>query len=190
VLRLTRPSPADLERTLGEARSAEPTYSEVGGTNVVPMPAGYKHARYETRLGAGEAAFGRAVDGLRAWQAHLGAGVQIMSVGTPIETGETVVLVLRAIGLWVLAPCRIVYVIDETERFGFAYGTLPGHPERGESAFIVHRGDGASVFEITSFSRPEDRLARAASPVARLIQKRVTGRYLRALEHATAGHET
>jgi uncharacterized protein (UPF0548 family) len=29
-------------------------------------------------------------------------------------------------------PCRVVYVLDEPERRGFAYGTLPGHPESGE----------------------------------------------------------
>ena len=27
------------------------------------------------------------------------------------------------------APCRVVYVIDEPDVRGFAYGTLPGHPE-------------------------------------------------------------
>jgi uncharacterized protein (UPF0548 family) len=28
-------------------------------------------------------------------------------------------------------PCRVVYVVDEPRRAGFAYGTLPGHPEIG-----------------------------------------------------------
>jgi hypothetical protein len=28
-------------------------------------------------------------------------------------------------GVWTLNTCRIVYVVDEATRFGFAYGTLP-----------------------------------------------------------------
>jgi uncharacterized protein (UPF0548 family) len=32
----------------------------------------------------------------------------------------------------VKAPCRLVYVTDEVNRFGFAYGTLPGHPEQAK----------------------------------------------------------
>jgi uncharacterized protein (UPF0548 family) len=66
---------------------------------------------------------------------------------------------------------------------GFAYGTLPGHPERGEEAFLVRRHHGAAVtFTITAFSRPASALARAAGPVGRGIQRRITGRYLSAIQ--------
>ena len=37
----------------------------------------------------------------------------------------------------VRAPCRVVYVVDEPDRRGFAYGTLPGHAESGEERFVV-----------------------------------------------------
>ena len=37
----------------------------------------------------------------------------------------------------VQAPCRVVYVVDEPDRRGFAYGTLPGHAESGEELFLV-----------------------------------------------------
>jgi uncharacterized protein (UPF0548 family) len=51
-------------------------------------------------------------------------------------------------------PCRIVYCSDEPNRFGFAYGTLLGHPERGEEAFHVVRGPDDSVTaHIVAFSR-------------------------------------
>ena len=33
--------------------------------------------------------------------------------------------------LTAVAVCRIVAVVDEPDRYGFAYGTLPGHTERG-----------------------------------------------------------
>jgi uncharacterized protein (UPF0548 family) len=79
----------------------------------------------------------------------------------------------------VVAPCRLVYVTDEPSRFGFAYGTLPGHPEKGEEAFhVVLGGDGAVSAEIVAFSRPNDLPTRLAGPVGRAIQVVATRRYL------------
>ncbi len=72
--------------------------------------------------------------------------------------------------------------MDEPRRRGFAYGTLPGHPESGEEAFIVEQHDDDSVtFTITAFSRPATWLARLGGPLGRAVQDRVTARYLRAL---------
>jgi uncharacterized protein DUF1990 len=40
-------------------------------------------------------------------------------------------------------PCRVAYVIREPLLRGFAYGTLPGHPEAGEERFALEQhGDG------------------------------------------------
>jgi len=98
---------------------------------------------------------------------------------------ETVVLLLRAALLWAPAPCGVVYVVEEADQFGFAYGTLPGHPEKGEVAFTVSRdGVGAVDFRVASFSRTVDPLARLGTPITRWIQKRVTRRYLTALPEA------
>lgn len=64
---------------------------------------------------------------------------------------------------------------DEPSRFGFAYGTLPGHPETGEEAFhVVRETDGSVTAEIVAFSRPADLPTRAASPLARQIQRAAT----------------
>ena len=41
--------------------------------------------------------------------------------------------------------CRVASVVDEPNRFGFAYGTLPIHPEQGEQSFIVERDEGGKV---------------------------------------------
>jgi uncharacterized protein (UPF0548 family) len=86
------------------------------------------------------------------------------------------------------APCRVIYTITEPQRRGFAYDTLPGHPESGEEAFTVsHRDDGLVVFMITAFSRPATIAARAAGPVGLLIQRHLTQGYLRALAHGRDG---
>jgi uncharacterized protein (UPF0548 family) len=103
-----------------------------------------------------------------------------------VGENETVILLLRAAGLWAPAPCRVVYVIESADQFGFAYGTLPGHPEMGEVAFTVSHDSAEGVdFCVTSFSRTIDPLARLGAPVTRWVQKRVTSRYLTALVHAS-----
>ena len=80
------------------------------------------------------------------------------------------------------APCRIVGVINEPNKWGFAYGTLPGHPEQGEEAFLVSKSPDDDVkFEIWAFSRPGDPLVRLSGPIGRGIQRVGTKGYLRAL---------
>ena len=60
--------------------------------------------------------------------------------------------------------CRVVYVVDEPGRFGLAYGTLPGHVERGEERFLVERDstDGSVWYDLLAFSRPNSLVARLA----------------------------
>jgi len=83
----------------------------------------------------------------------------------------------------IAAPCRIVGVVDEPHRWGFAYGTLPGHPEQGEEAFVVSIGADELVrFTITAFSRPGELLTRVAGPIGRAIQSTGTRGYLKALQ--------
>lgn len=85
-------------------------------------------------------------------------------------------------------PARVVYVIDEPLRKGFAYGTLPGHPERGEEAFVVEYRDDDSVWlTLRAFSRPAGWVFWAGYPVLRLLQALYTSRYERALAGPIAG---
>lgn len=186
MLRFTRPSVDDLRGLLAGAKAADLSYPEVSATKDSPLPAGYRLDRYERRLSSHETVFERAVEALRGWQAHVGAGVEIAPGDARVTVGETVLLLVRTAGVWAVAPCRVVYVVDEPNWFSFAYGTLPGHPEQGEAAMIVERNEiGGVVFRIVSFSRTVDPLARIGSPVTRLIQRRVTNRYVQALATAS-----
>lgn len=170
-----------LVEALERGSSASPTYSEVGATRSPDLPDGYRHDRYQMVLGSGDPVFRSAVDGLRSWRAHEGAGVKVLP-DAPVEGGGTVVLAVHVGPAWAIAPCRVVYVIEEHVRWGFAYGTLPGHPERGEEAFLVeHDLTGLVTFRIAAFSRPADLLARIGAPVTRMVQQRVTRQYLQAL---------
>jgi uncharacterized protein (UPF0548 family) len=69
-------------------------------------------------------------------------------------------------------PCEIVYVLDEPNRSGFGYGTLPGHFERGEEAFVVERDQQDRVwFRVTAFSRPARWPTLLAGPLTILVQR-------------------
>jgi uncharacterized protein (UPF0548 family) len=117
---------------LAKAKAEELSYPEAGATRDSVLPTGYHLDRYERRLGPDGVVFERAVSALRGWRAHTGAGVEVVPPDARVTAGETVVLVLKTVGIWAPAPCRVVYAVDELNRFSFAYGTLPGHPERGE----------------------------------------------------------
>ena len=69
---------------------------------------------------------------LLGWQAHLRAGLCVSASAATVGPGTVVVLGAGAGAARVSAPCRVVYLVAEPGRAGFAYGTLPGHPERGE----------------------------------------------------------
>jgi uncharacterized protein (UPF0548 family) len=155
----------------------ELTYDEVGWTAQAP-PAGFRHGRAERVIGRGADAFGRAVDSLLGWGMHAAAGMRVRASTPDVQLGSVVVLGLGLGPVRVQAPCRVVYVIDEPDRHGFAYGTLHGHPESGEEAFVVRTDRaGRVIASVVWFSRPAVFWARATGPV----QRRVSQRYLDAL---------
>lgn len=103
--------------------------------------------------------------------------------GSPyIRNGMTAVLKVPFGPFKVSAPIRVVYVVDEPYVKGFAYGTLHGHPESGEEAFLVEqREDGTVWLVVKSLSRPSNGFYRMVSPVLRIVQSRITTKYLRSL---------
>jgi uncharacterized protein (UPF0548 family) len=162
------------------------SYVEHGATRG-ELPTGYRHVEREVVLGHGRERFERAVTATLAWGVQTGAGIRVRTPhrpdAAPLQAGDTVVM---RVPLWPRdVPCRVVYVIDEPRRAGFAYGTLPGHPEAGEEAFLVeHRDDDAVVLRIRAFSRPATWLFRVAYPAVLLMQEIYTRRYLRALRRS------
>jgi uncharacterized protein (UPF0548 family) len=79
---------------------------------------------------------------------------------------DTVVLMHLGLGpASIRIPCRVAYVIREPLLRGFAYGTLPGHPEAGEERFALEQhGDGTISIAITALSHPASPLARLGGP--------------------------
>src|SRR5207248_809221 len=117
----------------------------------------------------------------RDWAVHRGARLSVAADG-PLAVGTNVALSAPLPIGFVDATCRIVATVGESDRFGFAYGTLSVHPEQGEESFIVARHADASVeFVIEAVSRPVHPLARLVPALANRLQEAAIRRYLDAM---------
>ncbi len=156
------------------------TYSEVGATASGELPAGYDHLATSARIGTGRERFEQAADAVMHWGMQRGSGLRVQASSEIVEV-STVVLV-RMMG-FLRAPCRVVYVVDEADIRGFAYGTLPGHPESGEERFAVRYDPNTSAVyaEVTAFSRPGTWWSKAGGPFVLMAQRVIAKRYLRAV---------
>ena len=141
-------------------------------------PVGYFIDHTRIRLGAGQRVFDSAKAALRRWEQFNLGWMRAWSPDESIKPDCLVAVAARSFGLWWLNACRIRYVVEEqagpVARFGFAYGTLPGHVEMGEERFLVEwdRSDDGVWYDILAFSRPRHVLARLGRAWVRRLQKR------------------
>jgi uncharacterized protein (UPF0548 family) len=178
---IIRPSDEQLMAIWEQQSTAPITYKHEGMTRGGPQR-GFRHHRSSVSLATGS--FDAAKEALRNWGAQRGAGFGVYPE-RPVARGMTVLVYGRLGPLYTSVCCRVVYVVDDKDRWGFAYGTLPHHAERGEESFTVSNDkDGTVTFTVESLSRPASALARLGSPMARVVQKRMTQRYLDAIRHA------
>jgi uncharacterized protein (UPF0548 family) len=183
VFSLTKPSPGSLSRLVAQQSDRELTYAQHGAT-AGDMPPGYHHDEWAAELGPfDQAAFDRLADQLRRWHVQTGSGLEIFPA-EPVRPGLTFALWFRLPGAYATAAGRVVYVTSEPDRAGFAYGTLPAHPEQGEEAFHLVRDGDRLVFKVRAFSRPRHPLARLGAPVSRLLQVRMNQAYLKTMREA------
>lgn len=155
------------------------TYPDVGATTG-DFPKGYHHFRMRRRIGTGRPMFNHAASQVLEYEMQRGTGI-FVAADTPTAEPGTELTVRLGIGpLGITAPCRVVYVVDEPNRRGFAYGTLPGHPESGEELFAIEYDptDESVYGVIAAFSRPGAWYVRAGGPVVRLIQRWFAWRYI------------
>jgi uncharacterized protein (UPF0548 family) len=151
-------------------------------------------------------AFERARAMLQAWGPQVGAGMRLEFDTASDATSDTASdvasgagdgftplpvpavglegrLLSRVAGLVRLrAPFRVIAAdFAGADHAGYAYETLPGHPERGREAFYVTRGEGLVEFTVMAFSQPAVWYSRLGGPVTRIIQNRYTNKYLLAM---------
>ncbi|WP_019929969.1 DUF1990 family protein [Nocardia sp. BMG111209] len=164
------------------------TYAEVGATRG-EFPPGYHGFRIRRRLGTGRELFERVATEILTYRMQRGTGI-FESADTPEAAPGTRLTVRLGIGpLALTAPCRVVYVLDEPDRRGFAYGTLPGHPEVGEELFAVEYDPADDTVHgvVSAFSRAGSWYTRLGGPVARLVQHWMARRYLAAVRPGGSG---
>jgi uncharacterized protein (UPF0548 family) len=155
------------------------TYAEVGATQHRPLPRHYNHLRYRVAIGTGTEVFEHASRAVLSFDAHRATGARIVTDAAAAAPGVRVTIKLGPLTV----PCEVVYTVHEPARAGFGYGTLPGHLERGEEAFLVERdADDLVWFQVVAFSRPAHWAAVLSGPLAVLAQygyARLLGRALR-----------
>ena len=175
MLSFQKPSVDLIRSFIAEQAKLAFSYSAVGATGTTP-PVGFVVDRTRVKLGEGDLVFQSGIAALRRWDHFKLGWVEAWSPETPIESGEVVAVMGCGVGMWWLNCCRIVYVVNESgpiNKFGFAYGTLPGHIESGEERFVIEwdRSDNSVWYDILAFSRPNYFLIRLGYPLVRRMQK-------------------
>jgi uncharacterized protein (UPF0548 family) len=168
-----RPCAPAIERFVEESQHLPLSYGNVGIAQA--SAAGYDLDETTVTVGQGEEAFERARAALVAWKHFDFNWVEVWPPTPSVSPGTSVAVLIRHFGFWSLNGCRVVYALGDRwhgETFGFAYGTLSNHAERGEEIFEVsHRAHSDEVvYRIRAASQPRAVLARVGYPLVRRLQ--------------------
>jgi hypothetical protein len=158
------------------------TYDPVGmSLGRAEPPAGFRELKRSRTLGSGQRTFEAVGTALLHMDLHRRSRFRVHLPTLSLVEGRGVAVALPWGPFAVTGACRIVAMIAEPRRSGFAYGTLPRHPECGEESFLVEWGeDGQVVMTVHAWSKPAAWFTRLAGPYGRGIQRRVAARLLRA----------
>jgi uncharacterized protein (UPF0548 family) len=178
MFRLQRPSPRIVQRFQQTAEQDSFSYGELRATLDGPLPSGYAVDHNRVCLGHGDVILERARRALMEWKMFDLGWVELIHPSSPVTSGQTVLILAHTWNLYSLSASRVLAMIDsddgEARHWGFCYGTLQHHVERGEERFTVeyHRADHSVWYDILAFSRPQHPLARLAYPLSRAAQRR------------------
>ncbi|KRE81655.1 DUF1990 family protein [Arthrobacter sp. Soil763] len=171
----------------------ELNYPGIGATEHGLWPSGFQRIQVRAHLGDGIETYRRVAEGVLSWQIQRRSGLRVRTETDSVLPGTRIISGFGVGPFRINAPCEVVWVRrplpgNAPQSAGFGYGTLPGHPERGEEAFEVSiDAAGAVSFTITAFSRHANWFYAAGGAVARAAQRYITSRYLRSARELTAG---
>lgn len=123
-------------------------------------------------IGYGRDCLTEATARLFTWQAHQHAGVKAKRHRQVVQVsfGPT------------KSPCLILHEETSPNRTALVYGTLPGHVERGEEAFLIDMAkDGTVTGRCVAFSTPAWWLAKLGAPGARYVQRVIARAYVQGM---------
>ncbi len=103
--------------------------------------------------------------------------------GTPyVSAGTSIRLHGRVKGMSVDGELRVILMIEEPRRVGFALGTVSDSVVSGEELFVLEWRDNDEVwFTVRAFDRPTALLYRLLPPLLRRRRRELFGGYLRAI---------
>lgn len=166
---------------------AELTYPDIGLTRELltngeasreGWPSGYRRVFERVLVGHGSESFQRLSAGILAWEIQEKAGLRPRSESQAV-LGASVVCSFGIGPIRLPVPCEVVWSEQDERIGGFGYGTLPGHPARGEEAFVAELTDDGEVwFSVLAFSKPAPGIFAATAPMSHLMQGFVTQKYL------------
>ena len=186
---LHKPTDTEIRDFIARQSKLTFSYAEVGASRSQQTPAAYAINPYKGRLGTGDEVFKRAVAAMRSWAMYRLSWTRLYWPDTPIKEGEVVAILAKHFGFWSLNACRIIYTFEEESnprRFGFAFGTLPGHVEEGEERFSVELEGETVWYKLFAFARPKALMAKMAYPLVRSIQSRFALNSFEAMKRSIA----
>ena len=182
-----RPSQSGIDDFLAQSRQLPLSYQPIGIAGLADSE--FRIDEVRCTLGHGPKIFASAREALLSWRQFDLGWVELFPRGAPIETGTVLAVMVNHLGFWSLNGCRIVYLIgggDSATQFGFGYGTLTNHAERGEEIFEVSIDPTSQEvsYRIRAASKPRATLARAGYPFTRALQARFRRDSLTAMQRA------
>lgn len=167
------------------------SYAFIGQTQGT-FPPGYNHDRNEVLLGEGNELFAAAKIEIQNWR-HYPKWTMIIKHGgqtVQADSRDTVGVYFNLFGFWWENHCRIVYVMEKEQEWGFAYGTLSDHVEKGEEYFYLRKAaNGKIYYGIHAFSRPGFWLAWLGYPLARFYQRKFVKQSLAIMKKFAQAYE-
>ncbi len=134
-------------------------------------------------IGRGAACWAEASRALLHWEVKRRSGFVVAA--EPVTVGADLVINARFGPITIGEPVRVVAVVSEDDRVGFAYATRIGHPVVGEEAFIVTRDPDQTVrLELRSLTGPAPGWRRMLFPAALVLQRFYRRRYRQALHQS------
>jgi uncharacterized protein (UPF0548 family) len=168
-------------------------YPGIGSTEHGHGPEGYPWVVSRAYLGDGADTYRRVAQGMLAWELQRRSGLRVRADSDVVVPGARVVSGFGVGPFRINAPCEVVWVRRPVpgggpQSAGFGYGTLPGHPVRGEEAFEVEiDAAGRVAIAITAFGVPSHWFYAVGGAVTRRAQSHVTSRYIRSAQELAAG---
>jgi uncharacterized protein (UPF0548 family) len=182
-----KPGIKEIEELTALSRAQTHSYSEVGATRATP-PVGYNIDHNRVVLGRGTETFRRAMTAIDEWRMFDMPWIELVPARPEAKEGETVAVVVKHFGFYSVNISRVVYRIEDEDRYGFAYGTLPCHSERGEERFMVEHDQTTDEvwYDVYAFSKPHALAAQIGYALSRRLQKRFAKESMEAMQRAVS----